>query len=123
MTTHLSRSARVLVAAATAVGLFEACSVLPNSKDSGLGGALLTAGFAAVFLVAAALVARRGSLAAATVAGVLLLVDLAGLPFYARTSVTDWVVDTLFGVVSTAGVVAWVGVLRERRAGKALVHA
>jgi hypothetical protein len=53
---------------------------------------------------------------AATVAGVLLLIDVAGVPFYGRTSAGDWVIQGLFAVVGIIGIVAWVNVLRERPA-------
>ena len=118
----MTASTKTLAAASLLTGLFETVSTVTNGREDGAGAALFTAAFAAVFLVGGALLARNGSRAAAHVVGVLLLLDVAGLPFYERSGVADWVVQGLFGAVGIVGVAAWVGVLRERRAAK-LAHA
>jgi len=58
----------------------------------------------------------RRSVAAATVAGVFLLIDVAGVPFYEHTTVLHWIIQGAFAVVGVVGIVAWVVVLRERQA-------
>ncbi len=46
----------------------------------------------------------------------MLFVNVAGIPFYSKTSVSDGVVQTTFGLV---GLVAWVQVIRNRRSALA----
>ncbi|MEP7191263.1 MAG: hypothetical protein ABI903_00175 [Actinomycetota bacterium] len=50
-----------------------------------------------------------------------LLVEVAGVPFYTKSSPADWVVQLVFGVIGLLGLVAWVSLLRGRR--RALVAA
>jgi hypothetical protein len=103
----------VLFAVTIAAGLFEAvAAALPDSGD--VAERAVPGVFAVILLLCAGLMWARRSVAAATVAGVLLLIDVAGVPFYGRTSVTDWVIQGAFAVVGIIGIVAWVNVLRER---------
>ena len=111
----VSTSMKCLFAVAVLAGCFEAvAAATPDSP--GLGPRLAPGAFAVVLLACAWAMWARRSVAAATVAGVLLLIDVAGVPFYGRTSVTDWVLQGGFAVVGTVGIVAWVNVLRERPA-------
>jgi hypothetical protein len=111
----VSTSMKCLFVVALIVGGFEAVSAAtPDSP--GLGPRLAPGIFAAVLLGCAWAMWARRSVAAATVAGVLLLIDVAGVPFYERTSVSDWFLQGGFAVVGIVGIVAWVNVLRERPA-------
>ena len=115
----MSRNMTVLFAAASAVGVFELlAAVWMNAPDR--AGQLSAGVFAVLFLGCAWALWARRSIVAAVVVGVLLLADVAGLPFYERTSVQDWVMQGLFGVVGIAGIVAAVNVVRERRARRSL---
>lgn len=111
----MSRNMTVLSAVAAAVGAFELLgAVWMNAPDR--AGQVFAGVFAALFLGCAWALRARHSTVAAVVVGVLLLADVAGLPAYQRSSVQDWVVQGLFGVVGVIGVVAAVNVVRERRA-------
>jgi hypothetical protein len=103
-----------------AVGALEALSaVWLNAPE--VAGQLLAGAFAVVLLGCAWAMRARRSVLAASVAGVFLLVDLAGVPFYQRGSLGDWIIQGCFAAVAIVGVVAWIGVLRERRARSAAV--
>jgi hypothetical protein len=111
----MRRNMSVLFGVATAAGVFEAvAAATPDSQD--VMARALPGVFAVILLLCAGLMWTRRSVAAASVAGVLLLIDVAGVPFYQRTSVADWVIQGAFAVVGTIGIVAWVNVLRERPA-------
>jgi hypothetical protein len=111
----MSRNMTVLCAVAIAVGGLEAvAAATPDSPD--VGAWLLPGVWAVLLLTSAGVMWARRSVVAATVAGVLLLIDVAGVPFYGRTSAADWVIQGLFAVVGIIGIVAWVNVLRERSA-------
>lgn len=111
----MSRNMTVLSAVALVVGLFELlAAVWFNAPER--AGQLLAGVFAVAFLACAWAMRTRQSLVAAVVAAVLLLVDVGGIPIYERSSVLDWVVQGLFGVVGIIGIVAAVNVVRERRA-------
>lgn len=113
----MSRSITVLFAVATALGLYELLAALwLNAPDR--AGQLFAAVFAVVFLASAWGLWARRSIVAAVVAGVFMLVDVAGVPMYERTSVGDWVVQGLFAAAGIVGIVAAVNVVRERRAGR-----
>ncbi len=110
----MSRSTKYLFAVAIFAGTFEVVSavwlIAPNVAGQ------VTAGiFGAVFLACAWAIWARQSFAAATVIGLFLLVDVAGVPFYTKSSWVDWVVQLGFGAVGLVGIVAWVNVLRSRR--------
>ena len=112
----MSRNTTVLFAVAAAMGLYELlAAVWLNAPDR--AGQLFAGIFAVAFLASAWGLWARRSIVAAVVAGVFLLVDVAGIPMYGRTSVSDWVVQGLFAAVGIVGIVAAVNVLRERRAG------
>ena len=102
-------SHRTLIAAAVALGLLEAVDMF--SIDVPAAAAL----FAVLFLVSAAWFARRGGVGAPMLLVLLFAVEIAGLPFYARTTATDWIIQIGTGVVAAAGLVAAIAVLREWR--------
>jgi hypothetical protein len=105
----MSRSIKVLTFVALFAGLFEAVSVF--FIDVPLPAAL----FSAVFLGGAWALAVRQSLVAVWVLGLFLLVDVAGVPFYAKSGWQDWVIQLSFGALGLVGLVACVDVLRQRR--------
>jgi hypothetical protein len=110
---EMSRNMSVLFGVTTAAGAFEAvAAALPTSED--VAARAVPGVFAVILLLCAGAMWARRSVAAATVAGVLLLIDVAGVPFYERTSAADWVIQGAFAVVGIIGIVAWVKVLRER---------
>jgi hypothetical protein len=111
----MSRNMTALFAAALILGVFELLAAIwLNAPDR--AGQLFAGVFAVAFLGSAWALRARRSVVGAVVAGVFLLVDVAGIPMYERTSVTDWVVQGLFAAVGIVGIVAAVNVLRERRA-------
>src|SRR3954454_3142281 len=104
---------KCLFAVALVAGGFEAlAAAMPDSPD--LGARLAPAAFAAVFLAGAWAMWSRRSMLAANAIGVLLVLEAAFTPFYARTSVSDWVVQLAFAAMALVGVVAWIDVLRNR---------
>ena len=109
----MNLSMKYLFVVAVAAGGFETLSALwLNAPD--VTGQLLAGVFAVALLGCAWAMRASNSLAAATVIGVLLLADVAGIPFYARTSPSDWVIQLAFGLVGVVGLVAWVHLLRTR---------
>ena len=109
----MSRNMTVLCLVAVAVGVFEAvAAATPDSSDA--AARVVPGVWAALLLASAAVMWARRSVIAATVAGLLLLIDVAGVPFYGRTSWSDWVIQGAFAVVAVVGIVAWVNVLRSR---------
>jgi hypothetical protein len=74
--------------------------------------------FAALFVVGA-LVLRRSTMWGAIVLGVLFLIELLGLPFYPREDADDWIIQAFALVLSLAGLVAVVAVLRGRASSTA----
>jgi len=110
----MSLSMKYLFAVAVFAGGFEAVSAVWLNAPDGTGQAL--AGVFSLLLLGCAWAMRsRRSLVAASVIGVLLLVDAGGVPFYAKGSWVDWIVQLGFGAVGLVGIVAWVHVLRHRR--------
>jgi peptidoglycan/LPS O-acetylase OafA/YrhL len=109
----VTTSMKCLFVVALAAGIFEATSAA-EPGPSGLATRLVTGAFAAGFLVCAWAMWERNSVLAASVIGVLLVVEFAATPFYERTSVSDWVVQLAFAAVALVGIVAWVDVLRGR---------
>ena len=109
----MTTSMKCLFAIALATGGFEAvAAVTPDSP--GLGPWLAPAIAAAVFLGCAWALWSRQSVLAANAIGVLLVVELAGTPFYEKTSAHDWVLQLGFAAVAVAGIVAWIDLLRRR---------
>jgi hypothetical protein len=58
-----------------------------------------------LFLLGAELLRRGRRTAGIVVVGALCLLELIGLPMYERASVSDWVIQIAFGVVSLVGLV------------------
>jgi hypothetical protein len=104
----------VLSAVALVFGLLELLSAAwLNAPDR--AGQLFAGVFGVFFLGCAWVLRARRSVVVAVVVGVLLFVEVGGIPFYERSSVHDWVVQGLVGVVGIIGIVAAVNVVRERR--------
>jgi 4-hydroxybenzoate polyprenyltransferase len=104
---------KCLFVVALAAGIFEAVTAA-EPGPSGLVTRLVTGAFAAGFLLCAWAMWSRRSVLAASVIGVLLVLEVAFTPFYERTSVEDWVVQLAFAAVALVGIVAWIDVLRSR---------
>jgi hypothetical protein len=109
----MSLSMKYLFTVSLLAGLFEAASAFFIEEP------LIAAHFAVVFLGCAFALWRRESRVATALMGLFLPVDVGGVPFYAKESVTDWVVQLAFGAVGLVGLVACVAVLRSPRAGSA----
>jgi len=73
--------------------------------------------FAALF-VGAALWAWRRPIGGVVAVGVLCLLELAGLPFYARDTAADWIVQVLATALAAIGVVAAFLELRRWRTAR-----
>lgn len=69
--------------------------------------------FAALFFVSWVLL-RRGRRSGVIFIGALLVVELAGLPFYEREDTDDWVLQGAALVLGVVGAIAVVGALRRR---------
>jgi hypothetical protein len=110
----MSLSMRYLFVVAIAAGVFETLSAIWFNAPE-VAGQVLAGVFAVGLLGCAWAMWARHSFVAATVIGVLLLVDVGGIPFYAKTSLADWATQLVFGLVGIVGLVAWVQLLRERR--------
>lgn len=110
----MNTSMKYLFVVAVVAGLFEALSAVWLNAPEVAGQ--ITAGMFAVGLLACAWAIRsRQSVAAATVIAALLFIDVAGIPFYAKTSIADWIMQVGFGAVGIVGLAAWVQVIRHRR--------
>ena len=107
-------SMKYLFLVAVAAGIFEALSAIWFNAPE-VTGQILAGVFAIGLLGCAWAMWAKDSFVAATVIAVLLFVDVAGVPFYAKTSATDWVIQLTFGLVGLIGLGAWVHVLRDRR--------
>jgi hypothetical protein len=117
----MSLSMKYLFAVALFAGSFETLAAIWLNAPNVAGQ--VTAGvFAAVFLVCAWAMRARHSFTAASVIALFLLIDVAGVPFYTKTTPVDWVVQLTFGAIGLVGLVAWVNVLRERRRPVAMVQ-
>ena len=73
--------------------------------------------FAALF-VGAALWAWRRPIGGVVAVGVLCLLELAGLPFYARETATDWIVQVFSTALAAVGAVAAFVELRRWRTAR-----
>ena len=110
----MSTAMKYLFVVAVATGIFEALSALWFNAPE-VAGQLLAGLFAAGLLGCAWALWTRQSLVAATVIAALLFIDVIGIPFYAKTSTADWVIQLTFGLVAIIGLAAWVQVVRARR--------
>jgi hypothetical protein len=106
----VSLSMKYLFTVTLLAGLFEAASAFMIETP------LAAAAFAVVFLGCAWALWARKSVVATVVVGLFLLVDVGAVPFYARHSVGDWVVQLAFAAVGLVGLAACVQVLRARPA-------
>jgi len=94
----------------------------------GVGETLLAIGdpgvivFGLLFLMGAALAYRTKIVGVLTV-GVLSLAEVVFVPFYPRDSTGDWIIQIAFAVIGIVGVVAAVGVFRERRRSRSAATA
>jgi hypothetical protein len=115
-------SLRTLVGATVFMGIMEAASAF--FIDVPAAAAL----FAALFFASAVWVTRRrNGVVVPILLALLFAVEVAGVPFYQRSSTSDWVLQILGGVVSFAGLVAAVRVVRgqwrSRRGSAAAITA
>ena len=110
----MSISMKYLFIVAVAAGIFEALSAIWFNAPE-VAGQILAGIFAIGLLGCAWAMWAKNSFVAATVVAVLLLVDVAGVPFYSKTSATDWAIQLTFGLVGLIGLVAWVQVVRSLR--------
>lgn len=110
----MSVSMKYLFVVAVAAGIFEALSAVWFNAPE-MAGQLLAGVFAVGLLGCAWAMWVRKSFPAATVIAALLLVDVAGLPFYSKTSALDWAVQLTFGLVGVLGLAAWIQLIRSRR--------
>lgn len=102
-------SLRTLIGATLFMGIMETASAFFIDVPA---AAVL---FATLFFASAAWLARRRrGVAVPILLALLFAVEVAGVPFYQRSSTSDWVLQILGGVVSFAGLVAAVAVVRER---------
>lgn len=109
---------RLLVAITTLAGVFELTSVPFVNQPA----ASLTVG--AGFLATAVWLNRGHGITAPVILGVLFLLELSGEPFYQRTTVTDWILQTSLAVVSITGLVAAIVLIKGRvSAGRAAARA
>lgn len=69
--------------------------------------------FAALFLIGCFLL-RRGGLSGVIFVGALLVIELAGIPFYERKDTDDWIVQGVALVLGVVGIVAAAGALWRR---------
>ena len=113
----MNRSQSYLAGVALLVGVFEALSAAWLNAPDRLGQ-VLAGGFAVAFLLCAWAI-RRGSVVAASVVGLLLSVEVIGLPFYERSSFADLMLQLAITIPCALGVLAWLDVLRLRRRSRA----
>ena len=99
--------------AALALGEFGSAILIwrENQPDAQPWFAVL---FGVLFLTAAALVRGRRIVAGAVLAGVLCLFEVANYPVWQKHGALDWAVDSVYAVVSLAGLAVAVGVLATR---------
>ena len=110
----MSISMKYLFVVAVAAGIFEALSAIWFNAPN-VAGQLLAGIFAVGLLGCAWAMWAKNSMAAATVIAVLPFIDVAGIPFYSRTSATDWAIQLTFGLVGIIGLAAWTKLLRNHR--------
>jgi hypothetical protein len=104
-----ARTARhVLIGTTLVAAIFELTSIPFIQQPLGS----LAAGI--VFLVAGAWLWRGRGIIAPAMLGLLFAVELSGEPMYQRNSLSDWIIQMTLGVLSLAGLVAAVVVVRDR---------
>jgi hypothetical protein len=110
---------RILVGSTLLAGVFELTSIPFIQQPLGS----LAAGI--IFLGAGAWLWRGRGIVAPTLLGLLFAVELSGEPMYQRTGLSDWIIQMTLGVLSLAGLIAAIVVvrarLRARRSAPALV--
>ena len=99
---------RILVGSTLVAGIFELTSIPFIQQPLGS----LAAGI--VVLAAGAWLSRGRGVVAPILLGLLFAVELSGEPMYQRNGLSDWIIQMTLGVVSLAGLVAAVVVVRER---------
>ena len=112
MSTRLTRTLLALTAA-LAVGEFVSAVIIwrENYPDAEPWFAVL---FGALFLVALWLI-RSGRVAAGSVlAGVLFLFEVVSFPTWQKHGAVDWATDTVYAVLSLAGLLTAIAVLASR---------
>ncbi len=62
---------------------------------------------------------RRGSIGGAVVIAVLAAIELVFIPMYPRNTAFDWISQTSFGAFSVVALVGALGVIAQRRKGRA----
>jgi hypothetical protein len=98
---------RTFLVSAIGIGLLETADAFV--------GVPVAAPFALLFLGGAWWYARRGGIAVPILLALMFAVEVAGVPFYSRTSLSDWIVQIAGGAVSAAGLVAAVALVARRR--------
>src|SRR3954454_25002586 len=83
----------IVVAMAISIAVF----VVLDSLDS--GGLLLSLGFAALYLIGGFL-AYRNMLAGFVLLALLFAMDVVFIPFYGRSTLADWFVQGIFGLLN-----------------------
>ena len=109
----MTQARALLVSCLVVCGVLEVAMMLVIDVPAAAGLMAL------VFLACAWVLWRRPSTAATVVGALFLAVDAAGVPFYEKDGVADWVFQVGFGVVCLVGVVAAVTVLRQAQARRA----
>lgn len=110
----MSISMKYLFVVAGAAGIFEALSAVWLNAPN-MAGQITAGAFAIGLLGCAWAMWTRQSFVAASVIALLLLIDVAGVPFYTRTSAADTAIQLTFALIGVIGLVAWVQLLRNRR--------
>lgn len=100
---------RTLVVTVVAMGLMELVDAF--FIDVPAAAAL----FAVLFLGGAVWYSRRRTIAAPTLLALLFAVEIAGVPFYSRAGLGDWIMQISAGLISTIGLIAAVIVIARRR--------
>jgi hypothetical protein len=98
----------IVVAMAISVAVF----VVLDSLSS--GGLLLTLAFAALYVIGGFL-AYRNMLAGFVLLALLFAMDVVFVPFYERSTLVDWFLQGIFGLLNIIGLIGAIAVLVSRR--------
>jgi hypothetical protein len=112
-----SRNLTVLtvIAGVLALGEFGSALMIWLEHTGPAAGVLLAVLFGLLFLLGAWLL-RSGRVTDGTIfVGLLCLVEVAGIPTYARHNAGDWAFQISYGLVSLAGLIAAIALLASRR--------